>query len=82
MHSMTNQSVVHYTFMREDQATTLLKARSSAICSVQIDPELLFQRVIIAPKSAEQKERCFALSYALIPGPHPPSLFDETLMLR
>ena len=29
MHCMTNQSVVHYKFKRKDQATTLLKARSS-----------------------------------------------------
>ena len=29
MHSMTNQAVVHYKFKRKDQATTLLKARSS-----------------------------------------------------
>ena len=72
------QSVVHYTFKRKDQATTLLKARSSAICSVQIDPELLFQRLSIAPKSAEQKEEMFRFELC----PHPPSLFDETLMLR
>ena len=37
----------------------------SRFCSVQINPELLFQRLFIAPKSAEQKEKIFALSYAL-----------------
>ena len=47
MHSMTNQSVVHYSFKHKDQATTLLKARSYVQVGddqVQIDTELLFQR--------------------------------------
>ena len=45
---------------------------------VQIDPELLFQGLIILPKSAEEKEQMFCFELC----PHPPSLFDETLMLR
>ena len=48
------------------------------IFSVQIDSELLFQRLIIAPKSAEQKEEMFRFELC----PHPPSLIDETMMLR
>ena len=78
---MTNQSVVHYTFQRKDQATTFLKANSSVRVGedqVQIDPDLLFQRLIIIPKSAEEKEQVFQFELC----PHPPSLFDNTLMLR
>lgn len=81
MHSMTNQSVVHYTFKRKDQATTFLKARSSVRVGedqVQIDPELLFQRLIIISKSAEDKEEMFRFELCT----HPPALFDEKLMLR
>ena len=81
MNSMTNQSVIHYTFKRKDQATTLLKASSSVRVGddqVQIDPELLFQRLIVTPKSAEEKEEMFRFELCT----HPTSLFDEKLMLR
>ena len=56
MHSMTNQSIGHYTFKRKDQVATLLKARSSVRVGddqVQICPELLFQCLIMSHQDAD-----------------------------
>ena len=78
--NMDGQTAADYTFKRKDQAITL--AAKSAVKidgeAVQVDPQLLFQRLTIAAKATEDLESVF--KYELCS--YPPALFDSTLLLR
>ena len=70
--SMTGQSVVECSFTKKNQAITFIAKSSVKVDGekIQVDPHLLFQRLVIAI-AILQYELC---SY-------PPSLFDSSLML-
>ncbi|XP_030845465.1 uncharacterized protein LOC115925532 [Strongylocentrotus purpuratus] len=78
--NMDGQIAADYTFKRKDQAITL--ALKSAVKidgeSVQVDPQLLFQRLTIAAKATEALESVF--KYELCS--YPPTLFDSSLLFR
>ncbi|XP_063607207.1 uncharacterized protein LOC134781852 [Penaeus indicus] len=78
--SMTGQSMMTYTFRKSEQAITLGKSSSVQIDGeqVQVDPQLLFQRLIIACKSTDNMEAMFQYELCC----YPPALFDSPLMLR
>ena len=77
---MQDKNAVEYSFKRKNQAITL--ADKSAIQidgeAVHVDPQLLFQRLNMAAKTADSLEAVF--KYELCS--HPPSLFDSSLLLR
>lgn len=78
--SMIGKSVADYTFKRNAQAVTLASKSSVRIESdnVQIDPQLLFQRLIIACNSSDDLGKLFC--YELCS--YPTALFDSPLTLR
>ena len=79
--SMSGKSAADYTFKRSAQAVTLAsKSTSIRIESdtVQIDPQLLFQRLIIACNRSDDLEGLFR--YELCS--YPVALFDSPLTLR
>ena len=80
MESMTNQRVTKYIFKRNDQAVTMASKSAVKIGNeeVQVDPHLLFQRLVVAAKSSDNTEEMF--KYELCS--HPPALFDTSLMMR
>ena len=73
-------TVAEYTFKRNYQVITL--ATKSAIkidgITVQIDPQLLFQGLILAAKTTDNIKDVF--KYELCS--YPPALFDTSLLLR
>ena len=75
--SMIGKTVADYTFKRCDQVVTLNTKAAVKIdsVSVQIDPQLLFQRLT---KAADNIENIF--KYELCS--YPPALFDSSLLLR
>ncbi|KAK3705553.1 hypothetical protein QZH41_000251 [Actinostola sp. cb2023] len=78
--SMTGQFPSEYTFKRSAQVTTLASKSAVRIGNdhVQIDPQLLFQRLILACNSSDDLEALFR--YELCS--YPTALFDSSLMLR
>ena len=78
--SMIGKTVADYTFKRCDQVVTLKTKAAVKIdsVSVQIDPQLLFQRLIVAAKAADNIENIF--KYELCS--YPPALFDSSLLLK
>ncbi|XP_041362003.1 uncharacterized protein LOC121377973 [Gigantopelta aegis] len=77
---MDGEIVAEYTFKRKHQVVTLDTKSTVKIDgeSVQIDPQLLFQRLTIAAKTSKDLEDVF--KYELCT--HPPALFDPNLLLR
>ncbi len=78
--SMEGISAADYTFKRKNQVVTLDTKCVVRIdgAAVQIDPQLLFQRLTIAAKVTESQQDIF--KYELCG--HPPALFDASLLLR
>ncbi len=77
--SMEGISAADYTFKRKNQVFTLdtkCVVRIDGV-AVQIDPQLLFQRLTIAAKVTESQQDIF--KYELCG--HPPALFDASLLL-
>ena len=77
---MEGKTAAEYTFKRNSQAVTLDTKSSVKIdgATVQIDPQLLFQRLTIAAKASDNLEDVF--KYELCS--YPPALFDSSLLLR
>ena len=86
MADMEGQCVLSDPFKRRQQAVTLASKSNIKIGEeelqveeLQVDPQLLFQRLIIVSTSLHcNKEHAFA--YELCS--YPPALFDKTLMMR
>ena len=78
--SMEGTTAADFTFKRSDQVVTLDSKAAVKIdgVSVQIDPQLLFQRLTIAAKASDNIEDIF--KYELCS--YPPALFDSSLLLR
>ena len=61
MDSMMGIPVAQYTFKRSDQVTTLQS--KSSVCvdgqQIHVDPELLFQRLIVAYNSIDDRKALF-----------------------
>ena len=79
--SMEGKTAAEYNFKRKDQVITLDTKNAVKVdgIKVQIDPQLLFQRLtIIAAKATENFEDVFR--YELCS--YPPALFDSSLLLR
>ncbi|KAG1671837.1 hypothetical protein GQR58_016250 [Nymphon striatum] len=78
--SMMGKTVTEFNFKRSNQAITLASKTSVHIDGedVQVDPQLLFQRLILASKSSENMQGIF--KYELCS--YPAALFDSSLMLR
>ena len=77
---MEGISAADYTFKRKNQAVMLDTNCQVRIdgATIQIDPQLLFQRLTIAAKATESLQEIF--KYELCS--HPPTLFDSSLLLR
>ncbi|XP_062523628.1 uncharacterized protein LOC134198281 [Corticium candelabrum] len=79
--SMEGKTAAEYNFKKKDQVITLDTKNAVKVdgIAVQIDPQLLFQRLtIIAAKATENFEDVFR--YELCS--YPPALFDSSLLLR
>jgi hypothetical protein len=73
--SMYGQTTAEYTFKKRDQAITL-STQSTVKCggeAVQVNPQLLFQRLTVAAKASQDLASVF--KYELCS--HPPALFDS-----
>jgi len=77
---MKGVTIADYTFKRSHQVVTLDSKSVLKIegATIQIDPQLLFQRLIIAAKMTNSIENVF--KYELCS--YPPALFDSMQMLR
>ena len=77
---MTGKSATDYTFKRSSQAVTLAAKSSVRIQSdtVQVDPQILFQRLIVACNRSDDFQGlvCYELCS------YPVALVDSSLMLR
>ena len=80
MESMTGIPVAHYTFKRSDQVTTLQWKSSVRVDGqpIHVDPELLFQHLIVASNSIDDRKALFRFELCSYPS----ALFDDTLMPR
>ena len=80
LESMNGKKSTEYTFTKKSQAVTLATKSSVKIDGeqVQIDPQLLFQRLITVMHSSDELESVF--KYELCS--YPSSLFDSSLLLR
>ena len=80
LNDMKGQCVMEYTFRRKNQAITMDMKSSIRIDgnTVQIDPQLLFQRLALAAKATQDLEAVF--NYELCS--YPPALFESPFLLR
>ncbi|WAR15643.1 LOW QUALITY PROTEIN: hypothetical protein MAR_005748 [Mya arenaria] len=78
--SSVGYTIAEYSFKKKDQAITLNIQSSVKIGGVvvQVDPQLLFQRLTVAAKASQDLASVF--KYELCS--HPPALFDTSLLLR
>ena len=80
LENMEGQTTSDYTFKKKDQAITL--GTKSAVNidgeTMQVDPQLLFQRLTIAAKASQELSSVF--KYELCS--YTPALFDTSLLLR
>ena len=78
--SMEGTAAADFTFKRSDQVVTIDTKSTVKIdgVTVQIDPQLLFQRLTIAAKVSDNIDDIF--KYELCS--YPPALFDSSLLLR
>ena len=77
--SMTGKAGAEYSFTKSNQALTFI-AKSCIkvdVEKIQVDPQLLFQRLIIASQSLDDMSTIFKYELCC----YPPSLFDSSLML-
>ena len=76
---MEEKTAVEYCFKRDQQAITLIMKSAVKIdgVAVQIDLQLLFQRLTIATRATDNLKDVF--QYELCS--YPPALFDSTLLL-
>ena len=77
---MTGYTPAEYVFKKTNQAITLAVKTSVKIDNevVQIDPQLLFQRLIIAAKEKEKLQAAFKYELCSFPA----SLFESAMVLR
>ena len=80
LNDMKGQCVMEYTCRRMNQAITMDMKSSIKIDgnTVQIDPQLLFQRLVLAAKATQDLEAVF--KYELCS--YPPALFESPFLLR
>ena len=80
LNSMVGKTAAEYSFKKKDEAVTLATKSSINIDGnkVNIDPQLLFQRLITAARSLTDLSSAF--KYELCS--YPPALFDSSLMMR
>ena len=78
--SMTGKSVCSYSFLCCAQTITMASKSLLTIGdeSVQVDPQLLFQRLILACNSAEELTSVFQYELAS----YPTALFESPLMMN
>ena len=76
---MTGKAAAEYPSTRSNQAITFSAKSSIKVDGekIQVDPQLLFQRLIFASQSLDDMSAIF--KYELCS--YPPSLFDSSLML-
>ena len=76
MDSMTGIPVAQYTFKRSDQVTTLQSKSSVRVDGqpIHIDPELLFQRLIVASNAIDDRKASFRFESCSYTS----ALFDDT----
>ena len=79
LQSMTGKLATEFSFKRSSQVTTLAAKSSFKVDGerIQVDPQLLFQRLIIASKSSDDMETMFQFELCS----NPTALFDSSLML-
>ena len=79
LNDMKGQCVMEYTCRRKNQAITMDMKSSIRIDgnTVQIDPQLLFQRLVLAAKATQDLEAVF--KYELCS--YPPALFEYPFLL-
>ena len=77
---MTDKGVSQYTFKRTNHAVTMATKSAVKIGNeqVQVNPHLLFQRLVLVAKVSENTEDMFR--YELCS--HPPALFEDTHVMR
>ena len=77
---MLGKSVVEYSFKRKEQSVTLAAKSSMKIDSerIQVDPQLLFQRLVIACMTMEDLESVFQYELCSFPA----ALFENQVILR
>ena len=80
LNDMKGQCVMEYMFRRKNQAITMDMKSSKRIDgnTVQIDPQLLFQRLALAAKTTQDLEAVF--KYELCS--YPLALFESPFLLR
>ena len=80
MDSMTSIPVAQYTVKRSDQVTTLQSKSSVRVDeqSLPVEPELLFQRLIVASNANADRNAIFRFELCSYQS----ALFDDTLMPR
>ena len=78
--SMLGKSVVEYSFKRKEQSVTLAAKSSIKIDGerIQVDPQLLFQRLVIACMTMEDLESVFQYELCSFPA----ALFENQVTLR
>ena len=78
MDSMTGIPVAQYTFKRSDQVTSLQSKCSVRVYGqpIHVDPELLFQRLIVASNAIVDRKALFSFQLCSYQS----ALFDDTLM--
>jgi 5'-3' exonuclease len=76
--AMKGENVLEYTFKKACQAVTMVAKASLKGEIVQVDPQLLLQRFIIAAETMENREAVF--HYGLCT--YPPSLFTPSGLMR
>lgn len=78
--SMEGLTTTEYTFKKRDQAITMASKSAVKIGDevVQVDPQLLFQRLTVAARASQDLALVF--KYKLCS--HPAALFDSSLLLR
>ena len=80
MDSMTGIPVAQYAFKRSDQMTTIQSKSSVDVDGqpIYVDPELLFQSLIVASNAIDDRKALFSFELCSYPS----ALFDDTLMPR
>ena len=82
LESMVGKSVYEYSFQRKNQAVTL-GSKATVVTggdAVQVDPQLLFQRLSVIATREEQEDPAAMFKYELCS--HPTSLFDNVGLPR
>ena len=80
MDSMTGIPVAQYTFKRSDQVTTIQSKSSMRVDGqpIHVDPELLFQRLVVASNAIDDRKALFRFELCSYPS----VLFDDIIMPR